>query len=245
MLGGTTYDRWVWYRPHPDARSAAEEEFEDLPTDAQARLWARMVKFKEGRPSPRDVDSLGDGILEIRVRVGSDRYRLLFFCHGRTCVALTAFHKKHAMSDDLERYFASKMEDPEFRDSYEDAEQIDSLIDALIELRQHIGLTQVEVARRMGVKQPTVSGFENQDSDPRVSTLQRYARALGARIALNLEVKDHHGWTHSLSRGVWRTNEQAIRRDVEWEKDGAVVVHVDFGRPATWHDERDKHSIAA
>lgn len=38
------------------------------------------------------------------------------------------------------------------------------------------------------MRQPTVSGFEKEPSDPKLSTLQRYARALDARLRLVLEV---------------------------------------------------------
>ena len=113
------------------------------------------------------------------------------------------------MSDnDLARYFADRMQDPEFRGSYEDGEAVDALIDALIELRRRTEVTQTELAKRMGVKQPTISGFENQDSDPRVTTIQRYARALGARVSLGLEVKDQHGnWVASARRPKWSVGE--------------------------------------
>ncbi len=48
-----------------------------------------------------------------------------------------------------------------------------------IALRKHCQLGQVEVAKLHGVRQPTVSGFKG--TDPKLSTLQRYARALDAR----------------------------------------------------------------
>ena len=88
------YDCWVWHRSSADGRSAAEKEFTGLPAVAQARLWQKMNKFLTGSYSPRDVDNLGDGILEIRVKLGSNPYRVIFCCDGRRCVVLTAFHKK-------------------------------------------------------------------------------------------------------------------------------------------------------
>lgn len=65
----------------------------------------------------------------------------------------------------------------------------DSLIDGhanllrdLVELRRKHRLTQAEVAERMGVSQPTVAGFERYDANPTLSTIRRYALAVGARI---------------------------------------------------------------
>lgn len=115
------------------------------------------------------------------------------------------------MATDLKTYFAAQMEKPEFRDSYEDAEEIDSLIDHLIELRKQKRMTQKDVAERMGVKQPTVSGFENQDSDPRISTLQRFARAVGARVCLEVELPSQSGeWTKALRGGRWMRDCDAL-----------------------------------
>ena len=53
---------------------------------------------------------------------------------------------------------------------------------ALIQARKEAGLLQRDVAETMGVKQPTVAAFESQDNDPRLSTLRRYALAVGASV---------------------------------------------------------------
>lgn len=58
----------------------------------------------------------------------------------------------------------------------------DSLLAQLVELRKSNGLTQLEVAARMGVSQPTVAAFERYDANPRLSTIRRYALAVGAEI---------------------------------------------------------------
>jgi transcriptional regulator with XRE-family HTH domain len=75
-------------------------------------------------------------------------------------------------------FMARVLEDPEARAAFEDAQSRSALVDALVRVRRRLGLTQSEVARRMGVKQPSISGFETEGSDPRVSTVQRYARAV-------------------------------------------------------------------
>lgn len=91
------------------------------------------------------------------------------------------------MRDDFDDYLAKAMEDPEYRAGYEDAEAGEELLDALVHARKDARLTQTEVARRMGVRQPTVSQIENEGSDPRLSTLQRYARAVEHRLRMNVE----------------------------------------------------------
>jgi len=45
--------------------------------------------------------------------------------------------------------------------------------------REHLGLTQEEVARRMGISRPALAQMERSDAKPRFSTLKKIAAALG------------------------------------------------------------------
>jgi transcriptional regulator with XRE-family HTH domain len=56
------------------------------------------------------------------------------------------------------------------------------LIDRLSELRRSRGLSQTEVAARMGTSQSALARLESGQADVRVSTLARYAAALDADI---------------------------------------------------------------
>ena len=53
----------------------------------------------------------------------------------------------------------------------------------LAEIRQLVGLTQEELAKKLGIKQPTLSKLESQD-DMQVSTLRRLIQALGGRLEI-------------------------------------------------------------
>src|SRR5438132_6786305 len=57
----------------------------------------------------------------------------------------------------------------------------------LTELRKLEGVTQVELARKLGVKQPAVSQLEKQD-DLQVSTLQRIVKALGGDLEITVRL---------------------------------------------------------
>lgn len=72
----------------------------------------------------------------------------------------------------------------------EDAESRRFMIDMLIEMRRLAGLTQTDVARRMGITQATVAGLETAAHDPKLSTMQRYARAVGAELRFELRLHD-------------------------------------------------------
>lgn len=81
----------------------------------------------------------------------------------------------------------------------QDAEDFYALLDGLVAARVGSGLTQTEVARRMGVRQPTVSAFEADDSNPRLETLQRYARAVRCRIEFRVTPRGQASATHRAS----------------------------------------------
>src|SRR6516164_5595628 len=49
--------------------------------------------------------------------------------------------------------------------------------------RRSAGLSQTEVAARMGTSQSAVARLETGDADVRVSTLERYAAAIGSQLA--------------------------------------------------------------
>lgn len=59
----------------------------------------------------------------------------------------------------------------------------------LAAVRRRAGLTQVELARRMGISQSDLSKLERR-SDMRVSTLEEYVARVGARLHLHLEFPD-------------------------------------------------------
>jgi ribosome-binding protein aMBF1 (putative translation factor) len=60
------------------------------------------------------------------------------------------------------------------------------LVRELTSQRQAAGLSQTEVAARMGTSQSAVARLESGDADTRASTLERYAAAIGGQISWQL-----------------------------------------------------------
>jgi len=60
------------------------------------------------------------------------------------------------------------------------------LTEALVSRRLQLGLTQTQVAATMGTSQSAVARLETGDGDVRLSTLERYAAALGGEIRWRL-----------------------------------------------------------
>jgi transcriptional regulator with XRE-family HTH domain len=59
---------------------------------------------------------------------------------------------------------------------------------ALTAKRSELGLSQTEVAARMGTSQSAVARLESGEADLRLSTLERYAAALGQRLDIRLSL---------------------------------------------------------
>jgi transcriptional regulator with XRE-family HTH domain len=55
----------------------------------------------------------------------------------------------------------------------------------LAQARGRTGLTQAELARRLGISQAAVARLERPDSNPRVATLDRALRATGAQLVIS------------------------------------------------------------
>jgi ribosome-binding protein aMBF1 (putative translation factor) len=61
------------------------------------------------------------------------------------------------------------------------------LVRELAEQRQAAGLSQTEVAARMGTSQSAVARLESGTADVRASTLERYAAAVGGQITWRID----------------------------------------------------------
>ena len=57
----------------------------------------------------------------------------------------------------------------------------------LIAARARAGMTQAEVAERMGTTQSVVARLEGGKRQPSLRTVQRYAKAIGCRAVVRLE----------------------------------------------------------
>lgn len=96
------------------------------------------------------------------------------------------------------------------------------LLDELRQIRRRSGLTQREVADRLGVVQETVSAFERLGNDPRLSSIRRYALAVGALVTHNVR-------PYQLDREAQRAARQL---NPEHQQPSASAIHVESARKA-------------
>lgn len=75
---------------------------------------------------------------------------------------------------------------PKIRAAYESTAPEYSLLRQMLKARARAGLSQAEIARRMGTKAPAVTRLESSLSNgkhsPSVATLRRYAHAVGCEL---------------------------------------------------------------
>ena len=86
-------------------------------------------------------------------------------------------------ADFLDELIAERTErNPAFVEMVDVALERRQLLHALAAKREELGLSQVAVAQRMGTSQSAVARIEAGEVDARLSTVERYAQALGQRI---------------------------------------------------------------
>ena len=98
--------------------------------------------------------------------------------------------------DDLDKYIAGReASDPEFRKARVDMRPVNEFRRALIGARLDAGLTQVELAKRMGTTQSAIARLERGSQAPTLNTLYRLATALGVDFTITpkkpLTVRPH------------------------------------------------------
>lgn len=79
------------------------------------------------------------------------------------------------------------MKNPDFKAEYERLGPEFELIQALITARTKAGLSQTELATRMGTRQSTIARLEAGGQMPSLRTLYRYAEATGTRPIIKLQ----------------------------------------------------------
>ncbi len=75
----------------------------------------------------------------------------------------------------------------EYEDADADAETQIALTELVYQMRTEAGLSQSELARRMGIHQPFISDIERGGRTPTVATLNCIAHATGNRLRLTAE----------------------------------------------------------
>ncbi len=87
-------------------------------------------------------------------------------------------------------FVAQMLSDPEAKSAYDELEDEYAALNAVLRARREAGLTQSQIAQRMGTTTSAVSRLESslisQKHSPSFATLKKYAHACGKKLVVSL-----------------------------------------------------------
>ena len=92
---------------------------------------------------------------------------------------------KEGIMDDLDRFLEEQLKDPEFAEEWKRAKPEYEVMRLLVEARSEMGMSQSELARRTGIRQPNISRLEHGVCSPTLDTLSSLARGLGKELKVS------------------------------------------------------------
>ena len=88
---------------------------------------------------------------------------------------------------DLKKYIKErKVKDPEFAKDFDTGYEQFKIGVMLKQARKEAGITQEELAHRLQTKKTAISRIENHAEDIKLSTLEKFAQALGKHLRLEV-----------------------------------------------------------
>jgi transcriptional regulator with XRE-family HTH domain len=107
------------------------------------------------------------------------------------------------MTSTLRQFKQRALARPDVKAAYDATAAEFSFLDQILKARSEAGMTQAEVARRIGTTQSAIARLESPGAkhSPSLSTLQKYAEALGYTLELRF-VKESRAAYGSAARKV-------------------------------------------
>ena len=106
------------------------------------------------------------------------------------------------MSSNLKQFKARAFARPKVKKAYDDLAEEFAFLDEVLKARSESGLSQAEVAERVGTTQSAIARLESAapKHSPSIATLRRYAGALGYKLEIRLVKKERRPMTRSRKR---------------------------------------------
>jgi transcriptional regulator with XRE-family HTH domain len=113
------------------------------------------------------------------------------------------------MASSLTQFRRRALARPDVKKAYDELDEEFAFLDEVLKARAEAGLTQAEVAARIGTTQSAIARLESAEPkhSPSIATLQKYAKALGYRVQVRLIKSGRRPKAHSRPAG-----KQATRR---------------------------------
>jgi ribosome-binding protein aMBF1 (putative translation factor) len=85
------------------------------------------------------------------------------------------------------QYLEEQLKNPEFKKAYDALAPEFELASQIIDARLKKGLSQAELAEKIGTKQSAIARLESVDYNPSIKMLKRVAQATETRLKVSLE----------------------------------------------------------
>jgi len=91
------------------------------------------------------------------------------------------------MKEKNKSWLSEKMKKPPFKNKFENEYDKLDIAEQLLQLRQQAGLTQAEVAMRVGTTASAISRYENADYDKyEINTIKKIVVACGGKLEISI-----------------------------------------------------------
>lgn len=86
----------------------------------------------------------------------------------------------------FEQFLEESLKDPKVRKEYDRLGPRFKVISDLIALRIKRGMTQADIARKLGTKQSAIARIESGDENMTIDSIQRISEILGAKVKISI-----------------------------------------------------------
>lgn len=87
-------------------------------------------------------------------------------------------------------YLAERLKDDKFRAAYEEIAPEFDIARALLKYREENGMTQAELAKKIGIHRSDLSKLESAMANPTLKTLKKIAKAIDKMLSIGYEEKN-------------------------------------------------------
>jgi transcriptional regulator with XRE-family HTH domain len=115
------------------------------------------------------------------------------------------------MTSTLKQFKARAFERPKVKKAYDDLTEEFAFLDEVLKARAESGLSQAEVAARIGTTQSAIARLESAapKHSPSIATLRRYASALGYKLEVRLVKQQRRPAAQARERKVGATSRRS------------------------------------
>ena len=108
------------------------------------------------------------------------------------------------MASSLKKFKGRALARSEVRKAYNGLAEEFAFLDEVLKARAESGLTQAEVAARVGTTQSAIARLESAEPkhSPSIATLQQYAKAMGYKVRIALVKEERRLTTRSSGRAA-------------------------------------------